>query len=390
MEYRKLGNTGTAVSRIALGTMYFGVQTPEDEAFALLDAFVDADGNLVDTSNVYGGGRSEEIIGRWFASRPSDVTDRVVLATKGRYGTGTDVNSLGSTRRQLRRSLDASLRRLGRDHVDLYQIHAWDPLTPIEETLSFLDDAVHAGKINYVGLSNFTGWQLQLTLSTAQQMGTHAPVSLQQQYSLLSRESEYEVIPAALHNQVSLLPWSPSPAASSPASTSAAPPPIPTPAPVLTTSCTSGSAPSTPPPTATGTPSTRSSASPARSAPRPARSPWPGQPTSLPLPPPSSAPAPSPTSPKTSARPNCTSTPTPPRPRHRQRTPARRLPLRRLRHSTTLPRLHRQQGPSQSHRRRKRRTTRSRITGPGQRPALTVRRAPTLGPESAAGPVRPG
>jgi aryl-alcohol dehydrogenase (NADP+) len=134
---------------------------------------------------------------------------RVLLATKGRYCTGTDVNSLGSTRRQLRRSLDASLRRLGRDHVDLYQIHAWDPLTPIEETPSFLDDAVHAGKINYLGLSNFTGWQLQLTLSTAQQMGTHVPVTLQQQYSLLSRESEYEVIPAALHNNVSLLPWSP-------------------------------------------------------------------------------------------------------------------------------------------------------------------------------------
>ncbi|WP_330287241.1 aldo/keto reductase [Streptomyces sp. NBC_00576] len=209
MEYRKLGNTGTAVSRIALGAMYFGVQTPEDEAFALLDAFVEAGGNLVDTSNVYGGGSSEEIIGRWFADRPSDVTDRVVLATKGRYGTGTDVNSLGSTRRQLRRSLDASLCRLGRDHVDLYQIHAWDPLTPVEETLSFLDDAVHSGKINYVGLSNFTGWQLQLTLSTAQQMGTHMPVTLQQQYSLLSRESEYEVIPAALHNHVSLLPWSP-------------------------------------------------------------------------------------------------------------------------------------------------------------------------------------
>ncbi|GAB2889459.1 aldo/keto reductase [Streptomyces deserti] len=209
MEYRKLGNTGIAVSRIAFGTMYFGVQTSEDEAFVLLDAFVDAGGNLVDTSNVYGGGSSEEIIGRWFASRPTDVTDRVVLATKGRYGTGTDVNGLGSTRRQLRRSLDASLRRLGRDHVDLYQIHAWDPLTPIEETLSFLDDAVHSGKINYVGLSNFTGWQLQLTLSTAQQIGTHAPVTLQQQYSLLSRESEYEVIPAALHNNVSLLPWSP-------------------------------------------------------------------------------------------------------------------------------------------------------------------------------------
>jgi aryl-alcohol dehydrogenase-like predicted oxidoreductase len=101
------------------------------------------------------------------------------------------------------------LKRLGRDKVDLYQLHGWDPLTPIEETLGFLDDAVRAGKINYVGLSNFTGWQLQFTLSTAKAMGQTVPVTLQPQYSLVSREIEFEIVPAALHNGIGLLPWSP-------------------------------------------------------------------------------------------------------------------------------------------------------------------------------------
>lgn len=123
---------------------------------AILDRFVEADGNLVDTANVYGAGASEELLGRWFADRPGDLTDRVVLATKARFGTGPDVNENGSSRRNLTRALDASLRRLGGDTVDLYQLHGWDALTPIEVTLSFLNDAVHAGKINHIGLSNFT------------------------------------------------------------------------------------------------------------------------------------------------------------------------------------------------------------------------------------------
>jgi aryl-alcohol dehydrogenase-like predicted oxidoreductase len=209
MEYRKLGNTGLAVSTLALGTMYFGAETAESEAFAILDTFVEAGGNLVDTSNVYVGGAVEEILGRWFASRPREVTDRVVLATKGRFSTDPDVNGAGLSRRGLTRSLDASLRRLGREVIDLYQLHAWDPLTPVEETLAFLDAAVQAGKVHYVGLSNFTGWQTQLMVSTARQMGVSLPVTLQQQYSLLSRESEWEVVPAALHNGIGLLPWSP-------------------------------------------------------------------------------------------------------------------------------------------------------------------------------------
>lgn len=132
-----------------------------------------------------------------------------MLATKARFGTGPDTNENGSSRRNLDRALTASLRRLGRDQVDLYQLHGWDPLTPIEETLRFLDDAVRAGKINYVGLSNFTGWQMQLTLSTARAMGLTVPVTLQPQYNLVSHEIEFEIVPAALHNDIGLLPWSP-------------------------------------------------------------------------------------------------------------------------------------------------------------------------------------
>jgi aryl-alcohol dehydrogenase (NADP+) len=209
MLNRKLGNTGIAVGRIALGTMYFGSETPEENAFNILDTFVEAGGNLVDTANVYVNGVSEEIIGRWFAARPRDVTDRVVLATKGRFNASQDVNAVGLSRRWLHRSLNASLNRLGIETIDLYQLHASDMHTPVEETLSFLDEAVKAGKINYIGLSNFTGWQLQLIVSTAKLMGVQVPVTLQPQYSLLSREIEWEVIPAALHNGIGLLPWSP-------------------------------------------------------------------------------------------------------------------------------------------------------------------------------------
>ncbi len=209
MLNRKLGNTGIAVSKIALGTMYFGSETPEEDAFAILDKYVEAGGNLIDTADVYVGGVSEQIIGRWFAARPREVTNRVVLASKGRAGGGQDPNAVGLSRRYLHRALNVSLSRLGVETIDLYQLHASDMHTPVEETLSFLDEAVKAGKIHYIGLSNFTGWQLQLMISTAKAMGVQVPVTLQPQYSLLSREIEWEIVPAALHNGIGLLPWSP-------------------------------------------------------------------------------------------------------------------------------------------------------------------------------------
>jgi aryl-alcohol dehydrogenase-like predicted oxidoreductase len=170
---------------------------------------VEAGGTLVDTADTYGAGRSEEIIGRWFASRPAEVTGRVVLATKGRFPLDDDPNGAGLSARHLTRALDASLRRLGLDAVDLYQAHAFDPWTPLEETLRTMDGFVRAGKTRYYGLSNFTGWQLTKAVHLARAMAVAGPVTLQPQYSLLAREIEWEIVPAALDAGIGLLPWSP-------------------------------------------------------------------------------------------------------------------------------------------------------------------------------------
>ena len=189
--------------------MTFGAETDEAGSHAQLDRFVEAGGTLVDTADVYSGGVSEAIIGRWFADRPADLTERVVLATKGRFPMGDDPNSLGLSTRHLTRALDASLERLGLDVVDLYQVHAFDPVTPLDETLRTLDGFIRAGKINYYGLSNFTGWQLTKAVHLAAALGVAAPVSLQPQYSLIVREIEWEIVPAVLDAGMGMLPWSP-------------------------------------------------------------------------------------------------------------------------------------------------------------------------------------
>ncbi|HYN30768.1 MAG TPA: aldo/keto reductase [Dermatophilaceae bacterium] len=209
MRYRTLGSSGCAVSTFALGTMTFGAEADEAESGRMLDAFVEAGGTLVDTADVYAGGRSEEILGRWLADRPAEVTERVVLATKGRFATGRGPNGDGLSTRHLTRALDASLRRLGVDHVDLYQVHAFDPWTPLEETVRTLNGFVRAGRISYWGLSNFTGWQLTKAVHLARAMGAAPPVTLQPQYSLLVREIEWEVVPAAVDAGLGLLPWGP-------------------------------------------------------------------------------------------------------------------------------------------------------------------------------------
>src|ERR1039458_297492 len=209
MEYSALGRSGCAVSRFCLGTMTFGTETHEAGAHRQLDRFVEAGGTLVDTADVYSNGISEEIIGRWFASRPADLTEPVVLATKGRFGLNDLPNGLGLSARHLTRALKASLGRLGLDAVDLYQVHAFDPWTPLEETLRTLDGFVRAGKIRYYGLSNFTGWQLTKAVHLARALNVAAPVTLQPQYSLLVREIEWEIVPAALDAGLGLLPWSP-------------------------------------------------------------------------------------------------------------------------------------------------------------------------------------
>jgi aryl-alcohol dehydrogenase-like predicted oxidoreductase len=189
--------------------MTFGAETDEAGAHEQLDAFVEAGGTLVDTANVYSAGVSEEIIGRWLATRPREVTESVVLATKGRFATDPGPNGNGLSARHLTRALDASLGRLGTDAVDLYQVHAYDPYTPMEETLRTLDGFAQAGKIRYYGLSNFTGWQLTKAVLTARALGLREPVTLQPQYSLIVREIEWEIVPATLDLGLGLLPWSP-------------------------------------------------------------------------------------------------------------------------------------------------------------------------------------
>jgi aryl-alcohol dehydrogenase-like predicted oxidoreductase len=209
MEYRTLGHSGCAVSAFGLGTMTFGAETDEPGAHEQLDRFAAAGGTLVDTADVYGGGRSEEIIGRWLASRPAEITEPVVLATKGRFALDDAPNGAGLSARHLTRALDASLRRLGVEAVDLYQVHAFDPWTPLEETVRTLDGFIRAGKIRYYGLSNFTGWQLTKIVHVARALGAAGPVTLQPQYSLLVREIEWEIVPAAADAGLGLLPWSP-------------------------------------------------------------------------------------------------------------------------------------------------------------------------------------
>jgi aryl-alcohol dehydrogenase-like predicted oxidoreductase len=208
MEYRTLGSSGTLVSAQCLGTMTFGTEADEATSGAILEAFVEAGGNFVDTADVYSGGASEEIIGRWLATHPADAS-QIVLATKGRFAKGDGPNDLGLSRRHLQDALDASLTRLGVDRIDLYQMHAWDALTPIEETLRFLDDAVSAGKIGYYGFSNYLGWQVTKAAETARQHGWTRPVTLQPHYNLLVRGIEHEIVSACLDAGLGLLPWSP-------------------------------------------------------------------------------------------------------------------------------------------------------------------------------------
>ncbi len=209
MEYRLLGNSGCAVSALALGTLTFGNETDEAGSIAQLDRFTEVGGSLIDTADVYADGRSEEIIGRWLAGRPG-MRDEVVIATKGRFPTNDSPNGHGLSRQHLASALNGSLRRLHVDTIDLYQLHGWDPLTPVEETLRFLDDAVQAGKINYVGLSNFTAWQVQKFVDLAGEHGLSSrPVTVQPQYSLLARAIEWEIVPACESEGLGLLPWSP-------------------------------------------------------------------------------------------------------------------------------------------------------------------------------------
>lgn len=206
MEYRFLGKTGLRVSELCLGAMYFGKETNEQDSHRFMDAYIDAGGNLVDTADVYGMGKSEEVVGRWLKNQ--NRTD-VIIATKVRYPMGDGPNEAGLSRKHIIDGLEASLRRLQTDYIDLFQVHCWDSITPLEETLSTLDTLVKSGKVRYIGASNHSGWQLQKALDVSRQMGWEPYVSLQPQYNLLCRPTEWELIPVCLNEGVGIIPWSP-------------------------------------------------------------------------------------------------------------------------------------------------------------------------------------
>lgn len=205
MRMRQLGRTGIEVSELCLGAMTFGREIGDAESRLLLDRYLDAEGNLVDTADVYAGGVSEEIVGRALAGR----RDRVVLATKVRMPISDDPNDRGASRRHVRAGVEASLRRLQTEWIDLYQIHCWDDRTLLEETLSTLDDLVREGKVRYVGASNYAAWQLAKALGLAARHGWEPFVSLQPQYSLVVRDIERELLPLCLAEGLAVLPWSP-------------------------------------------------------------------------------------------------------------------------------------------------------------------------------------
>jgi aryl-alcohol dehydrogenase-like predicted oxidoreductase len=207
MQQRPLGRSGLAVSRLALGTMSWGRDTDPDDAAAQLKSYLEAGGTLLDTADVYGDGDAESVIGSLL-----DVIvprDEVLIATKAGLAPGGWRRRDGS-RGHLLRSLDASLRRLGTDHVDLWQVHGYDPQTPLEETLGALDHAVNSGRVRYAGVSNFAGWQTARAATWQAAYPGRAPVvAAQMEYSLLERGIERELLPAAAALGIGVLPWSP-------------------------------------------------------------------------------------------------------------------------------------------------------------------------------------
>jgi aryl-alcohol dehydrogenase-like predicted oxidoreductase len=214
MEYRQLGASGFMVPVLSLGTGTFGGGTEffkawgasdVAEAKRLVDICLEAGLCMFDSADSYSNGIAEEILGQAVAGR----REQVILSTKGSFRRGPGANEVGSSRHHLTRAVEASLRRLRTDYIDLYQLHAFDGLTPVEEALATLDDLVRAGKVRYIGCSNFSGWHLMKSLAVSQRLGLARYVAHQAYYSLIGRDYEWELMPLALDQQVSAVVWSP-------------------------------------------------------------------------------------------------------------------------------------------------------------------------------------
>jgi aryl-alcohol dehydrogenase (NADP+) len=212
MQYAKLGSTGLTVSRLCLGTMTFGLQTEENASHAILDAAAEAGVNFIDTADVYplGGGlatvgRTEEIVGKWLKGK----RDRYIVATKAVGQVGPSDWDQGASRKHLLDAIDASLRRLNTDYVDLYQLHSDDATTPLDETLEALDIIVRSGKARYIGVSNFLAYRLALALGRSDVRNLARFVSVQPRYSLLFREIERELLPLAAEEKIGVISYNP-------------------------------------------------------------------------------------------------------------------------------------------------------------------------------------
>lgn len=205
MEIHNLGNTGLRVSELCLGTMTFAREADEETSLRMIERFIEAGGNFIDTANVYTVGRAEEIVGKALKGRRHNF----IIATKVRFRMGPGPNDVGLSRKHIMEGCEASLRRLQTDYIDLYQAHCWDPYTPLEETLAAFDDLVHAGKVRYVGVSNFTGWQLMKALWLSDKHGWARFVCLQPRYNLVDRQAERELLPICREEGLGVIPWSP-------------------------------------------------------------------------------------------------------------------------------------------------------------------------------------
>lgn len=206
MKYRQMGKSGLRVSELCLGAMTFGRETTETDSFQILDRFIEAGGNFIDTADVYSTGKSEEILGRWLKGK---TRADIVIATKVRFNMGPGTNDFGLSRKHVLDGVENSLRRLGTDYIDIYQIHKWDRATPIEETLRTLDPLVQAGKVRYLGASNVAGYQLQKAIDISQANGWEPFTCLQPLYNLLDRSIEWELLPVCQNEGVGVIPWSP-------------------------------------------------------------------------------------------------------------------------------------------------------------------------------------